>query len=261
MKTFQLVIAAWLCSLAAGPLLAQPAPAMGANRPNHAPDWGGRLNKLLGGQKAFSANVDIRMQERGDKTMPGKLMFDAGKSRFEIDLLQSAGEGSQSAAAHMKSLGMDKMIMISRPDKNVAYQVYPGLKSYVEVPLVEAAKTDEYQLQTTDLGKESVEGHPAIKRKAVLTDSKGQKVEMLIWSATDMRNFPIKLQEGSTTTVFKDIKFAKPEASVFDPPAGMTRYDSMQAMMQQEMMKRMGGVGQGAGQGLPPGHPPLRNQK
>jgi hypothetical protein len=38
-------------------------------------------------------------------------------------------------------------------------------------------------------------------------------------------------------------------AASFNPPAGYTRYDTMQNMVQTEMMKKMGG-----GLGLPNGH-------
>ena len=34
----------------------------------------------------------------------------------------------------MKSMGMDTMISISRPDLKLMYLVYPGLNSYAEMP-------------------------------------------------------------------------------------------------------------------------------
>jgi len=45
------------------------------------------------------------------------------------------------------------------------------------------------------------------------------------------------------TMLFKDVNLAKPDAGLFDPPSNYTKYDSMQAMMQAVMMKRMGGMG------------------
>ena len=48
--------------------------------------------------------------------------------------------------------------------------------------------------------------------------------------------------------LFKNISFTKPAASLFEPPSGFTKYDSLQTMMQTEMMKKMGG-----GMGQPPG--------
>jgi hypothetical protein len=55
-------------------------------------------------------------------------------------------------------------------------------------------------------------------------------------------------EQGSAITMsYSDISFAKPDASLFNPPTGFTKYDSMQEMMQSVMMKKMGG-----GMGLPP---------
>jgi hypothetical protein len=65
-----------------------------------------------------------------------------------------------------------------------------------------------------------------------------------------LKNFPVKIEQKESgmdmTSIYKDIKFAKPVASLFDPPTGYTKYDNMMSMMQQEMMKRIGG-------GVPPG--------
>jgi hypothetical protein len=47
--------------------------------------------------------------------------------------------------------------------------------------------------------------------------------------------------------LFKNVSLTKPAASLFDPPAGFKKYDNIQQLMQQEMMKRMGG-----GMGMPP---------
>ena len=50
--------------------------------------------------------------------------------------------------------------------------------------------------------------------------------------------------------LFKDVKLDRPDAAQFDPPAGFKKYDNTMALMQQEMMKRMGG-----GSGMAPGQP------
>jgi hypothetical protein len=41
--------------------------------------------------------------------------------------------------------------------------------------------------------------------------------------------------------LFKNISIAKPAASLFEPPSGYTKYDSLQTMMLQQVMKQMGG--------------------
>jgi hypothetical protein len=55
-------------------------------------------------------------------------------------------------------------------------------------------------------------------------------------------------EQGNTITMkYRDIKFEKPDVSLFDPPAAFTKYSSFQSMMQAEMMKRAGAGGGGVG--------------
>ncbi len=236
---------------------------MGAGRGGPpGPGLTGSTAKLFGDNSAFSATLE--MQTKGGSgeesmTMPGKLAFDQGKSRFEMDLAQTkGGRMPPEAAQQMKAMGMDKTLMISRPDKKVSYMIYPGLQAYVENPLADkeaAMPAEDFKVETTELGKETVEGHPCIKSKAVVTDKEGAKHESLVWNATDLKKFPIKIEqtnEGTTVTMlFKDVSLSKPESSLFDPPTGFTKYDNMMTMMQQTMMKRMGAGGVRLGQ--PPG--------
>jgi len=213
--------------------------------------------KLFGENTAFSAASETQMKSKsGDlMIMPGKMSFDAGKTRLEMNMADiKGGQMPANAAAQMKSMGMDQMVMIARPDKKASYLVYPGLQSYAELPLKEAqaAMTNEnFKIVTTELGKETVDGHPCVKNKVVVTDDKGTAHESTVWNATDLKNFPIKIvhtEAGNEVTMaFKDITLGKPAANLFEAPAGYTHYDNLQTMMQKEMMKKMGG-----GMGLPP---------
>lgn len=161
------------------------------------------------------------------------------------------GEGSATPAkdaAQMKAMGMDKITTISRPDKKVSYQLYPGMKAYVETAMQDSDATkneSDFKVETTELGKETVDGHPCVKNKVVVTDDQGKKFESTVWNATDMKNFPVKLettQEGhNMTLLFKDVKLTKPDAALFEPPSDHKKYGNMMEMMQEGMMKRMGG--------------------
>jgi hypothetical protein len=189
-------------------------------------------------------------------TIPGKLTYLEGKSRFEMDMTEmKGGDLPPQAAAQMKQMGMDKMIIISRPEKNITFMIYPGLQAYVQMPPPDpdAAKpASDFKSEATELGKETVDGHACVKNKVVVTDKAGTARQSTVWNATDLKNFPVKIEtsDGGTTVtmLFKDVKFDRPEAAQFEPPAGFKKYDDMMTMMQQEMMKRMGG-----GRGLPPG--------
>jgi len=225
------------------------------------PDFGGPMGKLFGANQAFSATLEVQTADTSGNTitMPGKISYNAGRSRFEVNLagLQSK-QLPPEAAAQMKSMGLDQMVMVARPDKKVAYLIYPGMQSYVETTQAEpeiAATNNDYKVDTTELDRETVDSHACVKNKVTVTGQDGIKHESTVWNATDLKNFPVKIQTaegGATTTMlFKNVSLDKPDAGQFELPAGFTKYDSVPAMMQQQIMKRMGG-------GLPGGfnHPP-----
>jgi hypothetical protein len=105
--------------------------------------------------------------------------------------------------------------------------------------------TNDFKLEMTELAKETMDGHPCIKAKAVVTSKDGTKYESLVWKATDLKQFPIRIErtEGRMNVImtFRDIDLSKPAPDLFEPPAGSTKYDSMQAMAQAILLKRMGG--------------------
>jgi hypothetical protein len=221
------------------------------------PHLGGATGKLFGDNQAFSATMEMQVTDRSGKpmTMPGKISFDTGKSRFEINMADmKGGQMPPNAAAQMKSMGMDQMVTIARPDKKTACLIYPGMQSYTEIPLpnADSAPTNgDYKVEITEIGKETVDGHPCVKNKYIVTDNEGVKHESTVWNATDLKKFPVKIQTieqgDNVTMLFKNVSLAKPAASLFDPPADFKKYDNIQQLMQQEMMKRMGG-----GIGMPP---------
>jgi hypothetical protein len=223
------------------------------------PRFDGPMAKLFGDNSAFTAALESQIKPNaGDLiTMPGKIAFDSGRARLEMNLADAKGlKLPPNAVAQMKSMGVDQMITISLPEKKLFYLIYPGLQSYMENPLPDAMTTNQnFKVAATELGKETVDGHPCVEKKVVITDAKGMTNEFTVWNATDLKNFPVKIdhaeQGTEITMLFTDISLAKPAASTFEAPAGYTKYDNMQTMMQTEMMKKMGG-----GLGLPPGNHP-----
>jgi hypothetical protein len=259
MKTFSRVLSvAVLCSTL---IAAYAQPGM------RGPQFGGSMSKLFGDNSAFSATVEMQMKMgEQDMTMPGKISFDSGKSRFEMAM--SDAKGSQmppGSAEHMKAMGMDRIVTVSLPDKKLSYMIYPDMQAYAEMHVSDSNtnKTNaDYKVETTELGKETLDGHPCVKNKAIVTDDKNTKHEYTVWNATDLKNFPVKIetteQGHNMTMLFKDVKFSKPDAALFTAPADYQKYNSPQELMQTEMMKRMGGGGMGGMGGMggkPPGHP------
>jgi hypothetical protein len=187
--------------------------------------------------------------QKGDAvTIPGKMVFDSGKSHFEMDMSQiKSSRLSADEAAQMKQLGIETIVTIARPDKKVSYIIYPGMQSYVENPEemgAAATGTNDLKIESTELGKETIDGHSCVKDKVVITDKQGDKHEATVWDATDIKNFPVKIQMtgggNDATMTFKNVSFVKPAADAFDPPASYTKYDSVQSMMMSQVMKQMG---------------------
>jgi hypothetical protein len=227
--------------------------------PGGGPQFGGAMGKLFGENQSYTALLEFQTTDNsGDNmVMPGKISFDTGKLRFEMDMTQMKNSRTRpETAARMKQMGMDKMVTISRPDKKITYLIYPGMQSYVENPMTDsqaAPDSSDYKVETTELGKDTVDGHPCVKNKVVVTDKDGNKHESTVWNATDLKNFPVKIEnskEGrNVTMLFKNVSLDKPDAALFEAPPDFTKFDDMQSMMQQMMIKRMGG-----GMALPPGH-------
>lgn len=233
--------------ISAASLNAQPGPPM-----PRGPHFGGAMDKLFGDSQTFSAMMEMQVKDSSGETvtMPGKLMFDTGKSRFEVDMTKMSGSKMpKGGAEQMKQMGMDKLVMIGRPDMKMSYLVYPGFQSYIENPLQDSASTispGDYKTEVTELGKETVDGHSCTKNKVVITGKDGEKQESTVWNATDLKNFPIRIQTveaaGNMTMTFKDINVSKPDVNSFNPPSDYQKYDNIMQMMQEQMMKRIGGT-------------------
>lgn len=217
------------------------------------PQISASMAKLFGDNSAFSATMENQIKSPQGDTMvlPGKISFDSGKSRFEMNLSEARGrQMPPQAAAQMKAMGMDNLIAISRPDKKAAYIVYPGLQAYAESPIQDpdAGKpASDFKVESTELGKETIDSHSCVKAKTVVTDSNGDKHESTVWKATDLKDFPVKIEiteRGQPMTLlFKDVKLSKPDSELFEPPVDFKKYNSVPDLMQQEIMKKMGGMG------------------
>ena len=238
--------------------------AAGSGTPGPGTGISGPTTRLFGDNVTFTAELELQTQTQANQktAMPGKLAFDHGKSSFGLELSAMEGKGiDPKTAAHMKGMGMDKMVLIIRPDKKVSYTVYPSLKAYVESPMSEreaAESIADYKMEATILGKEMVNDHECVKSKTVVTDKEGKHYDSIVWNASDLKNFPLKIetteQDTAVTMVFKNVSFAQPESSQFEPPAGYARYETLVAMMQEVISKRPDAAKGGASSPPSPHH-------
>lgn len=205
------------------------------------------LNKLFGSNAAFTARAEIKTSGNAgmDMTMTMNFAVDGKKTRSEVNMADMKSESiPPDAIANMKQMGIDRVVSIVRPDQKLLYLIYPGMKAYAKVPLPkEATPTpdQEPKMETTALGKETIDDHACIKNKVVMTASDGAKQEFTTWNATDLKDFPIQIQATDKNATillhYRKIKFEKPDLKQFEPPAGFTVYDDMQQMMMSAMQK------------------------
>jgi hypothetical protein len=252
MKMMQLFLAGVLC-LATVSVRAQFG-GMGGGGGAKGLSLSGSTAKLFGENKAFTATMELQANSpQGPVTVPGKVYYLEGKARFEMDLAETKSPAlPPGAAAQMKSMGMDKMIVISHPEKQISYMIYPGLQAYVEMPLkdADADKPDsDFKIETTELAKEKLDGHDCVKNKAVVTDKEGNKHESTVWNATDLNKFPVKIEQtedgNMSTLTFRDVKLSKPEEKKFDTPTDCKKYENIMAIMQEVMKRATAGAGAG----------------
>ncbi|MSR65200.1 MAG: hypothetical protein EXS18_05400 [Verrucomicrobiae bacterium] len=204
------------------------------------------LGRILGRNPAFSATASTVSKETATSTPTtcefGFAWLD-GKSRVEIDLTKSTTRKVDIEG--MKTMGMDRLVIVHDPGRKSVLMMYPGLKAYCETTLAQIDTLSENTgVERTELGRETVDGHPCLKSKVKTTEESGKTTESFVWAATDMGNFPIQTEVptdggGTSTTLFKDIKNTKPDAALFEAPADFTKYGGMREMIMGAMQKMM----------------------
>jgi Domain of unknown function (DUF4412) len=209
-------------------------------RPPTGPNFDGAMDKLFGDNSGFSATMEMHSTDPAGKemTMSAKMAHVEGKSRIEMDMggIQGANMPPQ-AVAQMKRMGMSKTTVINRSDKNVSYMIYPDMRAYTEISAQsKSAPMSDYKVDVTKLGEESIDGHDCIKNKCVVTDPNGPTHESTVWNASDLKQFPLKIETKSENgqimvILFKDVKLEKPDDAQFEAPSDFKKYDSMMSLM------------------------------
>jgi hypothetical protein len=204
------------------------------------PSFDGAMGKLFGDNSGFSATMEYQSASPSgqDITISAKITHAEGKAHMEMDILNmQGGHVPPAAAARMKQMGMGKLTVIIRRDKGLSYMVYPDMKAYTETATQEKyAPVADYKSASTKLGQETIDGHDCVKNKVVVTAPDGSTHESTVWNATDLKDFPVKIQSTSEkgtamVILFKDVKLEKPDESQFDPPSDFKKYDDMMSLM------------------------------
>ncbi len=233
---------ALLLLAAAGAPAQMPGPKPG--------DLNAALTRLFGKNTAFSAQAQVRLLDQAQKettTLAMNFAMLEGKIRAEVDMGGIKSKDLPPEALNgFKQMGMDKMVGILRPDRKSTLVIYPSLQAYAEVPLSpeEAAGLNkQFKIETTKLGAETIDGHPCVKNKVLMTAGPAERHEALVWYATDLNNFPVQMQlqqrEATVVMLYRGIRLARPDAKQFEAPAGFARHESIEKLMQSAMAKML----------------------
>ena len=186
--------------------------------------------KLFGAVNCFTAKVETQVFDPSEKEivrMPMDLAALDNKVRLDINLAQmQSRDFSASTLAKLKQSGMDRVVSVFRPDKRATYIIYPGVQSYLSIPLAkgEAEAVEKgLKLQKSSLGKETLDGHPCVKNKVTVRNDKGPVLEAITWNAADLKDFPLQVQmkekDNKVFMRFSQVSFVRPDAKQFDLPS------------------------------------------
>ena len=242
----KVLLAAFLAVLAGSTLHAQVT--AGAT-----PGLNAALVRLFGGVTGFTAQLEIQMLDaKGTETLNAPMEFSLldGKMRGDLDVtrLKSSDLPPMTATA-AKSVGMERVVTLVRPDQSESYLLYPAFQACVVAPLARedvAALKKPAKIKRTPLARETIDGHPCVKNKVVVTEPDGSSHEAVVWNATDLKDFPLQIQtqDGTDTILmhFRQVKFERPDAKLFDLPAGTAKFDDASQLTQAVVKKLIGQV-------------------
>jgi hypothetical protein len=212
------------------------------------------LTKLFGSTTAFTAKGEMQVTDTSQKEVANWPMDFAlldKKIRVKIDLTQVRNQNMPpGTGAMLKQMGMAQVISIIRPDKKLVYVIYPDQQVLLamSLPKEDSEGTEKApNISKTPMGKETVDGHPCVKNKAVISDSRGETLEAITWDASDLKDLPIQIQTQEKDNVslvrFKQIQFTRPAADLFEPPSGFTQYTNADDLKLGIMKKMMDSAG------------------
>jgi hypothetical protein len=161
-------------------------------------------------QVEYSADTVI---ETAEVAMKGRVHYTPTRERREMVM----GKGGE------------KMLMIMRQDKKVAWTLMPSEKMYMESSIAQAStKTDpsEYKIEQTVIGPETINGVSTTKSKIIMTGPKGEKMGGFMW--TTKENIVVKMdaiavdkkEKHRYKTELTNLKIGKQDPALFEVPAG-----------------------------------------
>ena len=188
--------------------------------------------------KLFLLAVVIAVSGAAQAAGPSKATVEySADSELETAELSMKGRVNYTPTRERREMvtdGGDKMIMIMRPDKKLAWTLMPSEKMYMEMSLAQAATRDntdplQYQIEQTVVGPDTVNGVKTTKSKIIMTGPKGDKLGGFMWMTKE--NIMVKMdaiaieknQKMRFKTELTNLKIGKQDAALFEIPDGYSK--------------------------------------
>jgi len=172
------------------------------------------ISVFINSAVAMEFSADTVTTHKGGEKITGKLYYKPDRFRMEMK-------------------ANEDMIVITRMDKKVAWNIMPAMKMYMEMtfdlknrPMVEEKFEGETERKL--LGSETIDGHPT--SKYLITYKSGNRTDQVYqWIATDI-NFPLKTSatDGSWIQEFRNVRIGSQPNTLFEIPAGYQKMEMPQ---------------------------------
>lgn len=191
--------------------------------------------KLFGDSPTFSAKATIQVFSNRVEWLRMPMNFTAldGKLRLDVDMGQMKGPAIAVSTIEMnKKIGIDRVSSVVRLDRRTSYMLYPVLQGYVTMPSTELnANLRDEKLVRSALGRETIDGHACVKNRSVVKNQRGVTLlQATTWNAKDLQDFPLQIEtvENGKSSImrFAQVSLARPDANLFELPAGYKQYPS-----------------------------------
>jgi hypothetical protein len=192
------------------------------------------LHELLGTNFAFSAKVRLSIAGETNSFIADLSYFVLNR-KIRTDFVISEIPGLNFPSENLAKVihcGLDRTTAIMRPD--MAFFVYTNRQAWVDTMESTQFARAQFKLRKTEIDRETIGGHPCVKYD-VFASGGGHFISAVVWEATDMGGFPIRMDwtdEGlNWSVVLSAVDTKPPKAGLFEIPAGYKRYSGFKELV------------------------------
>jgi hypothetical protein len=184
----------------------------------------GPASVLLTNSGGFSAWLEVQAQStfETDRASSGQLLGRGTKLLY-------APESDETTDTHHKPGGYSFIWDVA---ESKGYVLSEALQGYAPVSAV--LHVTNVAIDIGQSAAQRISGHPCESARATVRMLDGSSAGFELFRAIDLNGFPIKIESATNAMVFtlnlSKIRIEQPQADIFSPPEGFTKYPTPEAM-------------------------------